>query len=152
MVLQLRNTLWRKPSPSLAKSYGKEPQSHGLLPEAHMAGQTQLDPAAAGKGVQAPAQVLTPTLREKDQGHQDASRPWEFCFGEISKEIWSRCNPKTGLAELESQIPLGPRFLQCPRHAHTLTDTRTHKYTLTPSLTYSLHSPPRPVMRLLRLS
>ena len=69
MVLQLRNKLWRKPSLSLAKSYGKEPQSHGLVPEGHMAGQTQLDPAAAGRGVQAPAQVLTPTLGEKDQGH-----------------------------------------------------------------------------------
>lgn len=54
MVLQLRNKLWRKPSPSLPKSHGKEPQSHGLVPEGHMAGQTQLDPAAAGKGVQAP--------------------------------------------------------------------------------------------------
>lgn len=52
-----------------------------------MAGQTQLDPAAAGKGVQ--AQVLTPTLREKDQSHQDTNWPWEFCFGEISKESWS---------------------------------------------------------------
>lgn len=68
-----------------------------------MAGQIQLDPAAAGKGVQ--AQVLTPTLRVKDQGHQDTNWPWEFCFGEISKEIWSHCNPQTRLAELENQIP-----------------------------------------------
>lgn len=98
-----------------------------------------------------PAQVLTPTLREKDQGHWDANRPWEFCFGEISKEIWSHRSPKTGLAELEKQIPLGPGSLQCPQRAHMLTDTRTHMNTLTLSLTYTLRSPPHPVTRLLRL-
>lgn len=55
--------------PLLLKKLGKEPQNQGLLPEGHTARQTQLDPAIAGKEVWAPAEVLTPTLREKDQGH-----------------------------------------------------------------------------------
>lgn len=141
----------KKASLSLAKSYGKEPQSHRLSPQGHIARQTQLDPATTGKGVRA-AEVLAPTLRGKDQGHWDTNRPWEFCFGEISEEIWSHCNPKTRLAELENQIPLGPGPLQSPQQAHTLTDTRTHMHTLAPSLTYTLHAPPHAVMRPLSFS
>lgn len=143
VVPQSRSKLWREPSPPSLESMGSSPRALGFCLKAILLDQ--------------PGWIQLPLAEGYGHPHRFAPLPsgrgirvtriqtglGNFALGKSPR--------RSGLAELENQIPSGPGSLQRPQHAHARRHTYTHAHTDSfPHL--QPRSPPHPVTRLLALS